>query len=99
MYQRGSDTTFSYGFKLNKKAPTGLVDEVQLFCRKVVSKTKNWYLAESRNLEVDVAWRKLDGFLDTVCHEAGLDPSGQMPLTGNGIDWNKFSELGDDGVE
>jgi len=57
---------------------------------------KNWYLAEAKQLKVDVSWNKIDSFLTQLCHDAGLDSEGMMPLTKNSLDWSQFSEPEED---
>jgi len=87
LYQRCQDLAPSYARRLNKKAPSVLGDQADVLYRKVISKTKVWYLEESKNLAVEVSWRKLDSFLTQLCHEGGLDSDGPMPFTGKPIDW------------
>lgn len=92
LYQKRQDMAADYGYRLNKKAPQGLIQEAESFYRKVVSKTKQWYLAESQQLRVEVSWKKLDGFLDQLSHDAGLDAEGIMPFTKDCLDWSQFAE-------
>lgn len=96
LYQRCPGLAGRYGRKLNKKSPSGLIEESESFYRKVVSKTKNWYLAESQQLQYEVSYNKLSSFLDErLCHESGLDSEGIMPFTAASIDWSEFTEADD----
>jgi hypothetical protein len=92
LYQKTLAWTAPYGYKLNKIAAQKLVGESEGFFRKVVSKTKNWYLVESNKLEVEVSLKKLESFLDNLCHEAGLDTEGSMPFCANSVDWKATDE-------
>jgi len=92
LYQRCDYLAAGYGYKLNKHAPPTLTTEAESFYKKVVLKTKAWYLAESNQLQDDVSLKKRDGFLEHLCHEAGLDSEGPMPLTEHSRDWSAFEE-------
>ncbi|HWE94736.1 MAG TPA: AIPR family protein [Tepidisphaeraceae bacterium] len=92
LYQRNQGLAAKYGYSLNKKAPAGLILETDAFFRRVVTKSKGWYLSESQQLRVEVAWKKLNSFLDQLCHEAGLDSDGIMPFKTSSLDWSEFEQ-------
>ncbi len=78
---------------LNKNANSRLVDELQSFYQRVVTKTKNWYTEESRNLTVEVSKRRVDGFFESLAVELGLDfTDGASPFTETSINWAEYEE-------
>jgi hypothetical protein len=95
LYQRRGDLATRFGYRLNKHAPPKLTTEAEGFYKKVVLKTKAWYLVESKQLQEDVSSDKLDGFLGHLCHEAGLDSEGLMPFTERSRDWSGSGEADD----
>jgi hypothetical protein len=88
LYQRKRAMSTEFIYRLNKNAAPTLVDEASACYRSVVKKTKDFYLAESKNLEVEVSWKKLEGFLVTLCTQIGLDSEGTMPFTESATDWD-----------
>ena len=62
------------------------------FYRNLVAKTKQWYLAESQELKVEVAGKKLEAFMIQTCSDLGLDSEGPMPFTAKAIDWSEYLE-------
>jgi hypothetical protein len=87
LYQRRRDVGAKFIFSLNKIAAPTLVNEAEVCYRSVVKKTKEFYLAESKNLEVEVSAKKMEGFLMTLCTQVGLDFEGPMPFTKEAIEW------------
>ena len=87
-YQNGNKAAVREDFSssLYKIASPRLVDEVQGFYLKVVTKTKKWYTEESKDLSIEIAKRKLDTFFDGLGTELGVDPEGAMPFSAGGID-------------
>jgi len=87
-YQNGNKAAVREDFStsLYKIASPRLVDEVQGFYLKVVTKTKKWYTEESKDLSIEIAKRKLDSFFDGLGTELGVDPEGAMPFSAGGID-------------
>jgi hypothetical protein len=88
LYQRKRAMSTEFIYSLNKIAAPTLVDEASACYRSVVKKTKDFYLAESKNLDVEVSWKKLEGFLVTLCTQIGLDAEGPMPFTQRATDWD-----------
>ena len=41
-----------------------------------------------KTLKVEVAWKRLEGFLVSLCTQIGLDFDGAMPFTEGAIDWD-----------
>ena len=88
LYQRKRAVSTRFVCSLNKIAPPNLVDEAEACYHLVVKKTRDFYLAESKNLEVEVSWRKMEGFLVTLCTQIGLDFEGAMPFTERAANWD-----------
>lgn len=67
LYQKCDPADEEYAHRLNKIAPPGLVSRSEELYRKLVLKTKKWYMEESRGLKTEVASRKVEKFLvDTL---------------------------------
>jgi hypothetical protein len=82
-----------FSTKLFKKASPILVDEMQKFYLKVVSKTKNWYTDESKGLTSEVSKRNMDSFFGGLEIGLGIDGvSGSIPFSGSSIDWTQYNE-------
>ena len=76
---------------LNKIASPRLVEELQSFYQKIVTKIKNWYTEESRNLTVEISKRRTDAFFANLATEQGIDTTeGQVPLSTKSINWNEY---------
>jgi hypothetical protein len=87
LYQRKRDVSEKFVCSLNKIAAPTVVNEAESCYRSVVKKTKEFYLAESKQLSVDVSWKKLEGFLSTLCTQLGIDFEGPMPFTEDSLEW------------
>jgi len=82
-----------YSRDLLKKASKTLVEQMEGFYLKVVSKTKNWYLEESKNLEIDVSKKSMDSFFSGLETELGIDfNDGCVPFSAKSIDWTQYDE-------
>lgn len=95
MYQSMGKRDLLYGYSqtLNKIASPTLVDEFESFNRRVVTKTKEWYLKESKNLNVNVSSKRLNDFLDDLLIENGLNTDeGSLPFSARSIDWSEYEE-------
>ena len=57
---------------------------------KVVSKTRNWYLLESKNVTIEPSSKKLEDFFNNVFIELGLNIDGKFPFTENAIRWPDY---------
>lgn len=80
-----------FSVSLSKIASPRLVDEVQIFYQKIVTKIKNWYTDESKGLTVEISKRKMDGFFGGLATELGVDAvEGVMPFSATSIDWAKY---------
>lgn len=83
----------SFSTSLTKIASTKLVDELQSsFYPKVVTRIKNWYTEESKNLESEVSKKKMENFFSTMAIELGIDTvEGAVPFSAKSIDWTEYS--------
>jgi hypothetical protein len=54
---------------------------------KIVTKFKNWYVEESKEMSSEVSSRKLDAFFMTLATGLGIDADGKTPFTSQAIDW------------
>ena len=80
-----------FSVSLSKKASPKLVDEIQIFYQKIVTKIKNWYTDDSKDLTVEISKRKMDGFFGGLATELGVDAvEGVMPFSVTSIDWAKY---------
>jgi hypothetical protein len=87
LYQKRQTVSAEFIYALNKKAAGRLVDEVESCYRLAVRKTKEFYLSESKNLEFEVAGKKMEAFVTGLCSQLGLDSEGPMPFTPRAYDW------------
>ena len=71
-----------YSKSLLKIASTNLVSEYESFYQKIITKTKNWYLDESKNLSQELSSKKLDNYFNNLAIELGIDiEQGNIPFT------------------
>lgn len=77
-----------FSSSLKKIAHPRLVEDVHVFCRRVVTRTCNWYNEESKQLSVEVSKRKLDWHFGNLSTELGVDFEGQTPFSVNGARWH-----------
>lgn len=76
-----------FSSSLRKIAHPRLVEDVHVFCRRVVTRTCNWYNDESKQLSVEVSKRKLDWHFDNLSTELGVDLEAQIPFSATAIQW------------
>jgi hypothetical protein len=88
LYQKRRELSAGFIYSLNKNAAPTLIEETEGCYRSVVRKTKDFYLTESKNLQVEVAWRRIEAFLLTLCPQVGLEYEGPMPFTKDAINWD-----------
>lgn len=82
-----------FSIKLLKIASPKLVDDLQSFYQKVVSKTKNWYTEDSKNLTVEISKRRRQEFFGTLGNELGIDDSeGSKPFSTKSIKWDEYEQ-------
>jgi AIPR protein len=94
-YQNPNKQTLrvEYSTQLLKIASASLVDEMQTFYLKVISKTKNWYNDESKALMVEVSKKSMDSFFGSLETELGIDSDeGPVPFTSRAIHWKEYDE-------
>ena len=82
-----------YSKELLKIASMTLVEEMQTFYMKVVTKIKNWYTSESKDLTIEVSKKSMESFFKTLETELGIDPEdGHVPFSPNTINWKDYEE-------
>ena len=92
-YQNKFDSLTNYHQKLSKIASANLVSEIESFLSKIVTKIKTWYLEESKNLETEVAKKRMDLFFASLGMEVGIDlETGYLPFCKNSLN-NSFIAL------
>jgi hypothetical protein len=80
-----------YSRSLTKIASPTLVDEVESLYQKIITRTRNWYTEESKNLSVEISKRKLDEYFGHLATELGIDTlEGMLPFSDRAIDWNDY---------
>ncbi len=85
-----------YSMYLNKIAPPNIVSEVETFFRRIITKTREWYMGESKNLEVNVSSKNLDILLKDLCEQVGVDlEEGHIPFSDRSIDWSEYKDKND----
>jgi hypothetical protein len=72
---------------LYKRAHPRLVEDLQGFYMRLVSKVKVWYTTESKDLSEEIGKKKMDAFFDNLATELGVDIEGAAPFSEVGIDW------------
>ena len=75
---------------MNKIAPPTLVKEFEEFFPRVVTKTRKWYVTESKNFKNEVSNKKLGEFLNDISVELGVHLDGPAPFTSDAIDWSEI---------
>jgi hypothetical protein len=69
-------------------------DEMETFFMKVVSKIRNWYTSESKDLTVDVSKKNMESYFKILETELGIDSEedGQVPFGPRAINWKEYEE-------
>lgn len=62
-----------YSTSLTKIASQRLVDDTQAFYQRLVTKIKNWYTEESKDLTVEISSKKTDPFFTMLASELGVE--------------------------
>jgi hypothetical protein len=68
---------------LCRKANPRLVDDVQEFYQRIVTRTRRWYTEESKDLTIDVSKKKMEAI-------SGVDIEGEIPFSATTIDWSQY---------
>jgi hypothetical protein len=72
--------------KLFHKANPTTVSDMESFLQKVVTKIKNWYLEESKELSVEISKKRMDSFFDNLAYEVKIDKeNGPIPFSETSI--------------
>jgi hypothetical protein len=75
---------------LCKKANPRLVDEMEGFYQKIVTRIKTWYTTESADLEKEVGRKQMDAYFGGLAIELGIEIEGQIPFSSTAIDWSQY---------
>jgi len=68
--------------KLFQKANPITVSDMETFLQKIVTKIKNWYMEESKDLSVEISKKRMDSFFDNLAYEVKIDKeNGPIPFT------------------
>lgn len=59
---------------------------------KIISRIKDWYLTESKNLTVEPSSKKMELYFNGTFSELGLDADGVFPLSEHSIDWSEYDK-------
>jgi hypothetical protein len=78
-----------YSKSLLKIASPTLSDDTNSFFMKIISKIREWYLTESKNLTIEPSSKKMEVFFNGVFSDLGLDMDGEFPISDNAINWNE----------
>jgi len=79
-----------FSISLNKTASSKLVDDVQTFYQKIVTKIKNWYTDESKGFDREISKAKMTAFFGNLATELGVDSEGVVPFSATSIDWAEY---------
>lgn len=74
---------------LNKIANPRLVDELESFYQRIITKIRDWYTKESKNLSVEISKRRMDSYFAGLAIESGIDTRGAAPFSATSIDWRE----------
>lgn len=75
---------------LNKIANPRFVDEVESFYQRIITKIRDWYTQESKNLTVEVSKKRMDNYFANLSIELGIDTSkGPIPFSATSINWRE----------
>lgn len=75
---------------LCKIANPRLVDQMEGFYQKIVTKIKNWYTSESKDLSIEVSRKQMDAYFGGLAVDLGIDVEGQIPFSSKAIDWGDY---------
>jgi hypothetical protein len=77
-----------YHSNLLKIASPNLVNHMESnFFQKVISKFRDWYMTESKKLEVDVSNKKIWAYISNLCFELGVDAEDNLPFSDSSNYW------------
>ena len=60
------------------------------FYQKIVTKIKNWYTSESKDLSIEVSRKQMDAYFGGLAVDLGIDVEGQIPFSSKAIDWGDY---------
>src|SRR4030067_2418126 len=88
--EKKSQFRLDYSSSLLKNASPTITEDTSSFYMKVVSKIRNWYLLESKNVTIEPSSKKLEDFFNNVFIELGLNIDGKFPFTENAVRWPDY---------
>jgi hypothetical protein len=94
-YQHNSKFTVrkDYSKSLLKIASPTLGNEFESFYQKIITKTKNWYLQESKDLSQEVSYKKMEAYFSNLETDLGIDSeNGSIPFSKNAINWDEYKD-------
>lgn len=81
-----------YSSTLLKIASPTLSEDTSSFFIKIISKIREWYLSESKNLTIEPSSKKMEMFFNGVFSDLGLDADGLFPISDNAIEWTEYDK-------
>ena len=79
-----------FSVSLYKRANPRLVDDLQGFYQRIITKIKAWYTEESQSLTNEIGNKKLDAFFGNLANDLGSDVEGALPFSDTSIDWSDY---------
>lgn len=74
--------------RLHRIANSSLVDDTLVTYQKYISKFKNRYLTDSKQMEQDVSNKKLDAITKDILSELGIGQIDSLPFSESAISWS-----------
>jgi hypothetical protein len=81
-----------YSHTLLKIASPTLSEDTHSFYLRIVSKVREWYLDESKNLTIEPSAKKMEAKFGGFFSDLGLDTDGPLPFSKNAVDWSEYYE-------
>lgn len=82
-----------YSKSLLKIASPTLGNEFESFYQRIITKTKNWYLQESKDLSQEVSYKKMESYFSNLETDLGIDTeNGNIPFSKNAINWYEYKD-------
>lgn len=70
-----------------------MADEMDTFFMKVVTKVRNWYTGESKDLTVDVSKKNMESYFKTLETELGIDSENEhVPFGPRALNWKEYED-------
>jgi hypothetical protein len=92
-YQNPNKESVRAEYSKNLLKIASMADEMETFFMKVVSKIKNWYTAESKDLTVDVSKKNMEIYFKILETELAIESEdGPVPFGTRSIKWKEYEE-------